>query len=1272
MPVLPERLTCGHDALLTRAVVPISNSAGMLLGTGAFITADGAVLTAHHVIRGMPEVIIRTHSGHTISVETGDALICESADIAVLLTGFSDCEALPVISSGAYYPSEFRSRGFQYGPRGLDDAVPLTGRVEGQTRLRYDSYKSVHVVGLRNSDIDNASSGAPLYDPDCRAVVGVIVARMGDSVRQAQSFRFLEDGKNLAFAVPFDSTTMALLDTVRPVFDRSAQTLPSFGPLMNGLGARTVCDLQRERSLAELVSAGLFKPAQTVERKAVSAVVSQFLNAELPILALVGISGVGKTSALARFAQTGPHGRFLVLFIRAVDIDASADGIRGTIATSLSKLRDAIGLQGLASVDHITRACRTAGHRLLVVLDGLNEAPTDLNVLTNSWIPKSLNWLQSNDVRLVVSSRPEAWSAVAAAIPKDLVFRSEPVQRDEGRSKPAERRSGETNPTRNSKTGPVLLGNFTYEEARQAVRAYDLERWLPPADALHPFVLAVAAEIGREAAPVITNLVSLMELFVRRKIERALRAEHTLWVERVLFLVENVARRMLDNKAQSLPDREMVQEFGQHSNAVEDLEREHLWLLESDGYRFQFDLVREFLQSRHLPLFTVLWSLTPIRDTINVPLLWRHRWRSPLNAFRSMPHRIHYLVRNTFPHSASLIAFSVLRLLPADAREFLLALELLGRAVVSYPSTQSGWHAQATAVSVISRLPQGGAVHLDYIAWVESIVKREVGRTFATERDVEITEGLTWAVSGLRIPPANKLALLQRMFVTESETDWNSGLRQRAIWELRLGRGREGSRPLLRCLAELAASEPKSLVASLLDCLGDETPIGRRWRQTKVTIGDAAASCLFLLRSCDLEGICSWLMSNTTRRAADLIGAIAVTDANAVFSAIATELLKTEFQLDWVLARALFHGVCLEPSEPTSLLVTVQVASMWLVKSSGDDALLRLWLARVILGSYLRCHEIMKGGASSDSWAAAIVNASYPHTEEASAILAEALRAHRTFGDILLPKDCDYLLQFDFTLAVEALRPLLPENAVFIEGVLEFLSPGLKRYPARRPQYRECCLLLLGSLYSCTESCRHIIAETINFLMQNALINDFWFNRDDVVELGFLDLSLRMIRHGGPEVRREFRAWASLAAPGPIRDAILLAFRDDAIDPASFMNFVHELYYRVRHHNGSFEELSSYRAPGRYEQWDKAVLTSMDWGNQQHVDWFRDYVGNLDALTHSQPLRDFLFLLQRGRTLHDAAMVAASYTDHARKWELLQYETFWQRFAAFAVSLFRR
>jgi hypothetical protein len=92
-----------------------------------------------------------------------------------------------------------------------------------------------------------------------------------------------------------------------------------------------------------------------------------------------------------------------------------------------------------------------------------------------------------------------------------------------------------------------------------------------------------------------------------------------------------------------LPVDEMAQEFGQHFEAVNDLAREHLWLLEADGYRFQFDLVREFLQSQHLRLFTVLWSLAP-----NIRLLWRQGWRSPLDigdfsppAWRDGPHSVH-------------------------------------------------------------------------------------------------------------------------------------------------------------------------------------------------------------------------------------------------------------------------------------------------------------------------------------------------------------------------------------------------------------------------------------------------------------------------------------------------------------------------------------------------------------------------------------------------------------------------------------------------------
>jgi hypothetical protein len=186
--------------------------------------------------------------------------------------------------------------------------------------------------------------------------------------------------------------------------------------------------------------------------------------------------------------------------------------------------------------------------------------------------------------------------------------------------------------------------------------------------------------------------------------------------------------------------------------------------------------------------------------------------------------------------------------------------------------------------------------------------------------------------------------------------------------------------------------------------------------------------------------------------------------------------------------------------------------------------------------------------------------------------------------------------------------------------------------------------------------------------MMNSLLNGWSFSGEDVIELGFLGLSLQIIRCGEPQVRAEFTSWAGIGPKGPIRDAILFAFRDAAIDSESFMNCVHELYYNVRHHDGSFEELSSFRVPGRYEQWDRAVLRSIDWTNPKHLGWFENYVRSIDVLNYSQPLQDFLLLRGRGRTASDAADVAAWYSEEARKRELDLGKTLWQRLAALPRS----
>lgn len=131
-----ERLTSDDDVLLSRVIVAIFDSSGTkLLGTGTFVTADGAVLTAHHVVRGHTAVIVRKQDGEMRAVEVRPELFVPETDIAVLRTSFAASAALPVVVPKGYAPSVFQTRGFQWSKRGFDDAVPLSGSVIGRRAI---------------------------------------------------------------------------------------------------------------------------------------------------------------------------------------------------------------------------------------------------------------------------------------------------------------------------------------------------------------------------------------------------------------------------------------------------------------------------------------------------------------------------------------------------------------------------------------------------------------------------------------------------------------------------------------------------------------------------------------------------------------------------------------------------------------------------------------------------------------------------------------------------------------------------------------------------------------------------------------------------------------------------------------------------------------------------------------------------------------------------------------------------------------------------------
>jgi Flp pilus assembly protein TadD len=125
----PDRMSLGNlDPKISRSLVQIQDDQGRGIGSGSFVSADGLVLTAAHVVAGRKRVLIRNAFGKIFpakSVCPGDF----SAD-AVLLQTSAQSEDFLVLAETD--PSSHESLTVSGFPLSID--LPLTSR--GETRAK--------------------------------------------------------------------------------------------------------------------------------------------------------------------------------------------------------------------------------------------------------------------------------------------------------------------------------------------------------------------------------------------------------------------------------------------------------------------------------------------------------------------------------------------------------------------------------------------------------------------------------------------------------------------------------------------------------------------------------------------------------------------------------------------------------------------------------------------------------------------------------------------------------------------------------------------------------------------------------------------------------------------------------------------------------------------------------------------------------------------------------------------------------------------------------
>jgi hypothetical protein len=524
-------------------------------GTGFLVSSTGTVLTCEHVVAGLNDIEIQMANGDLHRGFVAQRF--PDLDLALLACPRATRQPLSLALTRDV-PRRFWSKGFQYSDVGLTAGLPITGKIDGLTRVA--EYK-VGLFALSGTDINPGMSGAPVVDPEWGVVIGVINTQF-------------KKGKELAgFALPVAVAAEASQAIADLVAD-NRRAVPSYGPFLNVPAASAVCGRSLEVFVATLKRDDDVSDERYCARLAIATTVTDFLGGNAPLLAIVGRTGVGKTMEMSRIARARQReGPTLALVGRSIGSSAE-NGLAAALEAHLREIAPEV-FPKESALPTLVSALRGAGQALVVLVAGLNDAPA---VMHNEkhWMSQTLRWLRETGARLVVTCRPEFWDRMRQFVGSDLVYRP-----------------------KNSSDEFIRLEDFTTEEAESALRAYGLDRrGLSARDVQHPFLVKVYADMSLESPGTIRSLsrYEALDRFIDVRCKHAA-METDLPTGRIRRVLSEAAKTTLGSEQmmigpaafEDVPDRLMPQ-----------LVKHGLLVPAGESFRFAFDQVGAFLESTHV------------------------------------------------------------------------------------------------------------------------------------------------------------------------------------------------------------------------------------------------------------------------------------------------------------------------------------------------------------------------------------------------------------------------------------------------------------------------------------------------------------------------------------------------------------------------------------------------------------------------------------------------------------------------------------------------
>lgn len=339
-----------------------------------------------------------------------------------------------------------------------------------------------------------------------------------------------------------------------------------------------------------------------VERAECARRLARFTDGPALVLAVVGVPGSGRTTALAAHCARRARGTPApTVWLRGADLRDGDDSVADAVGRALGRASRVVAASGApgdvttATPQRVAALAREAGRPLLIVLDGPEEMPPGLAQRLTVWTTGTGRWLRAHGARLVLGCRPEHWEQARPLYPPGSV------------------------------DDPVPLGDLTEAEARTARRRYGLgDAGLAAEDARHPLALRLLAEVRRALPGEVPGrpgrdeiLTAYLDLKCLRTAVRIAAGSPAAprgaavrrLAAKVSGRVHEAARRSL-GPGQGALDRESFEElFPWRDGWARAVLTEGIVVPAGDGYRFGHEEVADWLQGAHLDVDAALRHL---------------------------------------------------------------------------------------------------------------------------------------------------------------------------------------------------------------------------------------------------------------------------------------------------------------------------------------------------------------------------------------------------------------------------------------------------------------------------------------------------------------------------------------------------------------------------------------------------------------------------------------------------------------------------------------